>query len=291
MALELNDYNSKYTPTWCPGCGNFGIHVALKKALMELNVHPSETFISFDIGCNGNGADTVGTYAFKTLHGRSIPVAIGAHLANRKFTVIADIGDGGCYHEGLDHIVNAIKSNYDITILIHNNMNFALTTGQATVTTPVGKKMYALPKGKPERDLDTNAFLMSLKPTFFAKGYSGDLPLLTEIIKKAIQHKGCSIVDISQLCPTYNKECNPEWFNNNIIKIDSLENYSNKSIDDANDLVKEMSKTKKIYTGIIYMNDSVPTFYDNLDSRKGIISEISEEVKEYNIKDLLKYCN
>ncbi len=115
--------------------------------------------------------------------------------------------------------------------------------------------------------------------------------MLTEIIKKAIQHKGCSIVDISQLCPTYNKECNPEWFNNNIIKIDSLKNYSNKSIDDANDLVKDMAKTKKIYTGIIYMNDSVPTFYDNLDSRKGIISEISEEVKEYNIKDLLKYCN
>ncbi len=95
----------------------------------------------------------------KTLHGRSIPAVIGAYLANRKFTVIADIGDGGCYHEGLDQLVNAIKSNYDITILIHNNMNFVLTTGQATVTiTPVGKRMYALPNGKPERDLDTSAF-------------------------------------------------------------------------------------------------------------------------------------
>lgn len=291
MALELKDYNSKYQPTWCPGCGNFGIHISLKKALMELNIHPSETFIAFDIGCNGNGADTVGTYAFKSLHGRSIAVATGAHLANRKFTVIADIGDGGCFHEGLDHIVNAIKSNYDITVLLHNNMNFALTTGQATVTTPQGKKMYGLPQGKPERDIDINAFLMSLKPTFFARTYSGDAIQMTDLMKKAIKHKGCSIIEISQLCPTYNKECNPEWFKNNIIPLDTLPKYSSKSIADAKNIVDEMAKTKKIYTGIIYVDDSVPTFYDNLESRKGIISEISEEVKEYNIKDLIKYCN
>ena len=291
MALDIKDYNSPYQPTWCPGCGNFGIHTALKKALIELNISPTETFITFDIGCNGNGADTVGTYAFKSLHGRSIAVAIGAHIANRKFTTIATIGDGGCFHEGLDHIVNAIKSNYDITILIHNNQNFALTTGQATVTTPQGKKMYALPEGKPERDIDINTFLMSLKPSFFAKGYSGDLVQLTDIIKKAIKHKGCSVIDISQLCPTYNRECTPEWFNENIIKLDTLEKYSSSSIEDAKNIIEEMSKTKKIYTGIIYANDSIPTFYNRLESRKGILSELSEEVKEYNIKELLKYCN
>lgn len=291
MALELKDYNSTTLPTWCPGCGNFAIHTALKKALIELNIEPSEALISFDIGCNGNGADTVGTYAFKGLHGRSIAVASGVHLANRKFTVIADIGDGGCFHEGLDHLVNAIKSNYDITILIHNNQNFALTTGQATVTTPKGKKMYAQPHGSPERNLDVDSFILNLHPTFFAKAYSGDPLQLTEIIKKGIQHKGCSVINISQSCPTYNKEMTPQWFKENIIKLDTLPEYSSNSMEAAKELLETANKTKKIYTGIIFQDTTIPTFYDNLHSRKGIISELAEEVKEYNIKELLKYTN
>lgn len=291
MALELKDYNSNMLPVWCPGCGNFAIHTSLKRALMELNIEPSETFISFDIGCNGNGADTLGTYVYKGLHGRSIALATGAHLANRKFTVIADIGDGGCFHEGLDHLVNAIKSNYDITILIHNNESFALTTGQATVTTKKGKKMYAQPNGAPERNLDIDRFILNLHPAFFAKGYSGDPIQLSEIIKQAIKHKGCSVINIAQLCPTYNREMTPQWFNENIIKVDTISEYSNQSIKDAEELLDTANKTKKIYTGIIYKDNTVPTFYDNLQSRKGILSELSEEVKEYNIKGLLKYTN
>lgn len=291
MGLELKDYNSNMLPVWCPGCGNFAIHTSLKRALMELNIEPSETFISFDIGCNGNGADTLGTYVYKGLHGRSIALATGAHLANRKFTVIADIGDGGCFHEGLDHLINAIKSNYDITILIHNNESFALTTGQATVTTKKGKKMYAQPNGAPERNLDIDSFILNLHPTFFAKGYSGDPIQLSEIIKQAIVHKGCSVINISQLCPTYNREMTPQWFSENIVKLDTISKYSNQSIKDAQELLNTANKTKKIYTGIIYKDNTIPTFYDNLQSRKGMSSELSEEVKEYNIKGLLKYTN
>ncbi len=286
--MDIESYSSKNMPTWCPGCGNFAIHTSLKKALMELNVPPSQVMISFDIGCNGNGADTVSTYAFKGLHGRSIALASGAHLANRKFTVVADIGDGGCYHEGLDHLVNAIKSNYDITILIHNNNNFALTTGQATVTTTEKKEMYGLPQGKPERNIDIDGLIISLEPTFFAKAYSGDPIQLKDIIKEGISHKGCSVIDISQLCPTYNKEMTPDWFKEHIIKLDTITDYNFKSLEFAQNIVKKMSETKKIYTGIIYQNDSIPTFYDNLESRKGITSELSDEVKEYNITGLLE---
>lgn len=284
-------YSTNKQPTWCPGCGNFAIHVSLKKALMELNISPSQAFISFDIGCNGNGADTVNTYAFKGLHGRAIALATGAHIANRKYTVIADIGDGACFHEGIDHLINAIKSNYDMTILIHDNQNFALTTGQATVTTKQGKKMYALPEGKPERDIDINQLILSLQPTFFAKAYSGDPQQLTEIIKKGIEHKGCSVIQISQTCPTYNKECTPQWFNEHIIKLETLTEYNNTSIEDAQKLAKEMTQTGKIYIGIIHQNRNVPTFYDRLESRKDIQSELVDEVKEYDITQLLKYCN
>ena len=100
--IDITRYNNNVVPTWCPGCGNFGIHMAIKKALSELDISPKDAFISFDIGCNGNGADKININGYKGLHGRSIPLAVGVKLANRKLTVIADIGDGGVLHEG-DH--------------------------------------------------------------------------------------------------------------------------------------------------------------------------------------------
>jgi len=277
MALELKDYNSTTLPTWCPGCGNFAIHTALKKALIELNIEPSEALISFDIGCNGNGADTVGTYAFKGLHGRSIAVASGVHLANRKFTVIADIGDGGCFHEGLDHLVNAIKSNYDITILIHNNQNFALTTGQATATTQKEKPVLGYPQGKPENSINIGKLCLSLDASFFARGYSADPQQLTEILKEGIKHKGCSVIEILQICPTYNPQSSPKWYNERIKKIETTEN-----IQKARELVEITDSS--ISTGVIYKNSKIKTFYDSLPNRKDKKTELVDEVKEYNIK-------
>ena len=285
MSANITDYNSKNLPTWCPGCGNFAVHTALKKALSDLNISPSEAFMSFDIGCNGNGADKINIYAFKGLHGRSIPLAIGAHLANRKFTVIADIGDGGCFHEGLDHLIHAIRSNYNITILIHNNENFALTTGQATVTTKKNKPMYGLPFGRIERDLNISEFILNLKPTFFAKAYSQDPLQLSEILKKGINHNGCSVIEIMQLCPTYNKEFTHEWATKNIKKIDSIEGYNNNSLESAREILKD---TTKVYTGVVYEETETKSFYDSLENRKNMTTELVDEVKKYDIKKLLE---
>ncbi|MHC1716783.1 MAG: thiamine pyrophosphate-dependent enzyme [Candidatus Dojkabacteria bacterium] len=288
MEINIEKYNSKYTPTWCPGCGNFGIHMSLKKALSELGISETKTFISFDIGCNGNGADMINTYAFKGLHGRSIPLAVGAHLANRSFTVIADIGDGGCFHEGLDHLVHAIRSNYDITILIHNNQNFALTTGQATVSTKQGKPTYGFPFGKPERDLNITQFILSLSPTYYAKGYSGNPGQLTTLIKEAIKHKGCSVVEIAQLCPTYNKEVTHEWFMENSIDLTTIKEYDKSSLSAVREFFNK-ADNDKIYTGILCHQKDIKTYYERLECRKNFKTELVEEVKPYNIKNLLKY--
>lgn len=285
MAVNIKDYNSTNIPTWCAGCGNFSIHTSLKKALSELEISPSETFMTFDIGCNGNGADKINLYGFKGLHGRSIPLAIGAHLANRRFTVIADIGDGGCFHEGLDHLVHAVLSNYNITILIHNNENFALTTGQATITTKDEKPMYGLPQGRPEKKLNISEFILNLKPSFFAKGYTGDPIQLSEIMKKSIENKGCSIIEIMQLCPKYNKEFTPEWGKQNIKKVESIEKYNETAIDDARAILTNSST----YTGIIYKNENLETFYNRLPSRKDSLDELVDEVKTHDINNLLRY--
>jgi len=174
MSITIDSYNTDVKNTWCPGCGNFNIHLALKKALAELKKDPSEVVITFDIGCNGNGGDKIKAFNIKGLHGRALPLAFGAHLANREMTTIATIGDGGCLHEGIDHLIHGIRSNYNITVLIHNNQNFALTTGQITSTTIKGKRMYGFPHGKTEGDINIGELVLSLNPSFYARGYSGD---------------------------------------------------------------------------------------------------------------------
>ena len=282
----MTNINTNVIPTWCPGCGNFAIHASLKKALSEMDISPSELFMSFDIGCNGNGADMINTYAFKGLHGRSIPLAVGAHLANRRMTTIADIGDGGCFHEGLDHLVHAVRSNYNITILIHNNANFALTTGQATVSTPKGKPMYGQPVGMPERNINIPEFILNLDPSFYARAYSGNLLQMGEIFKAAIGNKGCSVVEVLQLCPTYNRDFTPEWAKENIKEIKEAENYNTNSLESARGV---LTNNSPLYTGIIYQNKNLPTFYDSLESRKDSMTELVDEVKTHDIKKLLKY--
>ena len=284
MTVPLTEYNTNTKPTWCPGCGNYIINTAIKKTLSELDIKPSQAFISFDIGCNGNGADKIKVNAFKGLHGRAIALAIGSHLANRKMTVITDIGDGGALHEGIEHLIHAIRSNYDITILIHNNENFALTTGQATATTPEGKPMYGLPQGRPEREMYISDLVLSQRATFFARAYSGDLQQMVEIFKSAINHKGCSIVEILQSCPTYNREATPQWFAQRIQKL----NQPAQSIEEA---LKISKIPKKINTGIIYQDESIPVFYNRLENRKDSTTELVDEVQNYDISNLLKHLD
>ncbi|KKP66133.1 MAG: 2-oxoglutarate ferredoxin oxidoreductase, beta subunit [candidate division WS6 bacterium GW2011_GWE1_34_7] len=279
MKIDISDYNTIIKNTWCPGCGNFNIHIALKKALVDLKKHPSEVVFSFDIGCNGNGGDKIEGFRVKGLHGRAIPFAIGAHLANKEMTVIADIGDGGCLHEGIDHLIHAIRSNYNVTVLIHNNQNFALTTGQITSTTQSGKKMYAFPDGKTEGDINIGELVLALNPSFYAKGYSADAIQLTEIIKEGIKHKGFSVIEIVQICPTYNRENSSEVLSSRIRKVQSTNN-----IDIARKYVLD---TKHIYTGVIYQNKEIKDYYSNLKNRKGKETELVEEVKNYGISNIL----
>lgn len=279
MKTSLTDYNTDIKNTWCPGCGNFNIHLALKQALVDLDKHPSEVVISFDIGCNGNGGDKIEGFRVKGLHGRAIPFAVGCHLANRRMCVIADIGDGGCLHEGIDHLIHAIRSNYDITLLIHNNENFALTTGQITSTTKKGKQMYAFPFGKTEGDINIGELVLSLNPSFYAKGFSGDPIQLTQIIKEGIKHKGFSVIEIIQLCPTYNPENSLDFLKERIAKVEKT--------DDLNLARKRVTNKDKIYTGIIYRNSKLKDYYSNLVSRNDIKTELVDEVKNYNVSNIL----
>src|SRR5476649_2057341 len=125
-------------PTWCPGCGDFGIWTALKDALAKLNIAPDEGVCVYGVGCHGNMYDWLKIYGFIGLHGRTLPVAQAIKLVNHKLPVIVISGDGDGLGEGGNHFLHAAKRNPDLTVILHNNELYSLTTGQASPTAKQG---------------------------------------------------------------------------------------------------------------------------------------------------------
>jgi 2-oxoglutarate ferredoxin oxidoreductase subunit beta len=280
LPLSPAEYHSENLCTWCDGCGNYGIWTALKYALVELGLHPWQVLLCYDVGCHGNGSDKVEGYRFHGLHGRVIPFAAGAKLANTRMPVIAFGGDGATFSEGIGHLVHAVRSNYPITFVLHNNENFALTTGQASALTSQGHAMNSSPNGMPERTLSTMDFVFSLKPTFVARGVSGDIRLMTRILKAAIRHRGFAFVDILQACPTYNHVATHEVL---------LDRYfdANAQGHDVSNLAEARgiatSVEDRIACGVLYQRADIPDFYARLTPRAGVETTCVEEVRKYDV--------
>lgn len=278
--LKLKEYHSSNLCTWCDGCGNYGILTAVKRALVELNIAPHQVLICFDVGCHGNMSDKLVGYRFHGLHGRVISLAAGAALANPDVPVIAFGGDGACFSEGVGHLVHAVRSNYNMTFILHNNANYGLTTGQASALTPHGEKMNTAPLGTVEDPLNSMDFVFSLRPTFVARGTSGNIRQLTDIIKEGIKHRGFSYVDVLQACPTYNKFATHEYL---------LEKcYEAEASDFETARKTAVDTSEKIATGILYQDKTRPTFIDQLEARKGIDTRLVDEVKEFDVSAFLK---
>jgi len=192
--------------TWCPGCGNFSIQFALKALLQELEKQGTsldDVVLVTGIGCHAKMADYLNINSFYSIHGRVLPVATGIKLANPDLTVIGCAGDGDAYAEGLDHLIFAAKRNLDITLFIHNNRVYGLTTGQYTPTSPLGYKGRSTPGGTAEYPLNPMELMFASGATFIARGYTRNQPLLKKTMVEAVRHRGFSFVDILQICATY----------------------------------------------------------------------------------------
>ncbi|MEA3344223.1 MAG: thiamine pyrophosphate-dependent enzyme [Patescibacteria group bacterium] len=201
MKLDTNCKN-----TWCPGCGDFGILNAFKKAVLELEkkgVKRDKIAIVSGIGCSSKIVDYLNLNSFCSLHGRPIASAQGIKLGNPELKVIVFMGDGGCYNEGIAHLIHAAKRNTDITVLVHNNRNFALTTGQFTATSPKGFKGASAPQGSIEEPFNPLRLMMASKASFIARGYSAKEDHLKDLIIKGVEHNGFSFIDILQPCITF----------------------------------------------------------------------------------------
>lgn len=281
----MKDYHSENQCTWCDGCGDYGIWTAIKKALVELEIPPHEALLCYDVGCHGNMSDKIGGYRFHGLHGRVIPFAAGAKMANPKLPVLAFGGDGASFSEGVGHLVHGIRSHYPITFVLHNNGNYGLTTGQASALTPQGQPMNSAPNGIPEMTINSMDFVFSLEPTFVARGFSGDIDQLAGILKEAIRHRGFAFVDVLQACPTYNKFATHTMLMEKVYKVED-EGHDPTDLKKAREIAIDTSE--RISTGILYRNENVPNFIERLVPRQNVKTAPVEEVKVQDVSELMK---
>lgn len=248
-----------YFPTWCPGCGNFGIWAALKTAFTNMGFTPETLAVIFGIGCSGNMNDFLWADSFHALHGRAIPNAVGVKIANHKLPVVAIVGDGDCYGEGGNHLIHAARGNHDITVIVHDNRVYGLTTGQVAPTAHKGFKAKSTPSGIIEVPINPIALAVTQGATFVAQGFSGDINHLVGLIEQGIKHKGFSLVNIFQPCVTFNPETTYAWYREKIYKLGEDYDRSNK----INAISKAIEEEVKIPIGIIY-EEQRPAYTDSL---------------------------
>ncbi len=210
--------------SWCPGCGNFQILSALKEALSELGLLPRDVVLVSGIGQAAKTPHFMKGHIIQGLHGRALPVATGVKAANPTMTVLAIGGDGDMYGEGGNHLIHAIRRNPNLANLVHNNMVYGLTKGQASPTSPVGLKTPVQVEGVFSEPLNPLALALSQGASFVARTFSGYPDLTREIIKAAILHKGYSLVDIFQPCVSFNKVNTYKWFKENTVILEENPN-------------------------------------------------------------------
>ena len=262
----LQDF-SGYNPTWCPGCGDWGIGIAIKQALIQMGLSPSSVAAVFGIGCSGNMNDFLNAYAIHSLHGRAIPNAIGITIANSSLISLAIVGDGDCYGEGGNHLVHACRGNHNITVIIHDNGVYGLTTGQVAPTAQKGFKSKSTPTGTLERPINPLALTLTSGATFVAQSFAGDVLHVISMIKAGIAHKGFSIINILQPCVTFNKINTYQYYLQRSYKLDA--NYQKEDFKIAVQKSLEMSE-EKFPLGILYQIEK-PTFTDQLPQLKDTI--------------------
>ncbi|MFN3910284.1 MAG: 2-oxoacid:ferredoxin oxidoreductase subunit beta [Candidatus Anstonellaceae archaeon] len=258
---ELNEPN--HTITWCPGCGNFSILAALKKAVVDCNLEPHNTVIVSGIGCGGKIPHFIKTYGFESLHGRALAAASGIKLANHTLNVIVVGGDGDGYGIGTNHFVHACRRNYNITYLVQNNQIYGLTTGQASPTSQKGMKTKSTPFGVIEPPINPIALALASGATFIARGFSGDLPHLANLISEGIKHKGFAFIDIFQPCVIWNEINTYDFFRKNCYKLEETDYKP----DNKYEAFKKAFESEKLPIGIFY-KEIRQTYEDELEELK-----------------------
>jgi 2-oxoglutarate ferredoxin oxidoreductase subunit beta len=216
MAATVKDYAGTVKPTWCPGCGDYGILAAVKQGLVQAGLAPHQVLVVSGIGCGSKLPDYARVNGFMTLHGRPVAVATGAKLANHGLKVITVHGDGDSMGLGMGHFIHTARRNLDIVDLIQNNQIYGLTKGQYSPTSDPGFVTKTSPDGSFEKAANPVALALAAGGTFIARGFAGDTKGLALLIAQALEHTGYALVDILQPCVTFNRKNTYDWYRERI---------------------------------------------------------------------------
>lgn len=256
--VKMADY-AGMTTAWCPGCGNFGILTALKRALVELEMEPHRVLMVSGIGQAGKLPHYTRGNVLNVLHGRTLPTAAGAKIANPELIVIAVGGDGDGYGEGGNHFIHSVRRNHDITYLVHDNQVYGLTKGQASPTSDLGFVTKTTPQGA-TTPMNPMALAVAMDGSFVARGFAGDVEHLSGLIKVAIQHKGFALIDVLQPCVVFNHKNTYAWYRERVYR---LEESGYNPDDRLAAFEKALEWGERIPIGVIYKQERV-TFEEQL---------------------------
>ncbi len=257
--MEANLFDmGKIDVAWCPGCGNFPILRTLKEAVAELGIEPTQLVMVSGIGQAAKIPHYLRAHVFNGLHGRALPPASAIKAANPGLTVIAESGDGDMYGEGGNHFIHCIRRNPDITNIVHDNMVYGLTKGQASPTSRLGFKTPVQVRGVCLEPFNPIAVAIALNASFVARANAQDREQTKELMKKAIAHKGYALLDILQPCVTFNKLNTYQWFKDHTYDLDDSHDPHDRAA-----AFRKATEADKLPLGVFYISPDKPTFEEN----------------------------
>ena len=282
----FKDFRNNVKPNWCPGCGDFSVQAAIQKAAANVGLEPEEVALITGIGCSGRLSGYINAYGVHAIHGRALPLAQGVKMANKDLTVIASGGDGDGYAIGMGHTIHALRRNMNMTYMVMDNQIYGLTKGQTSPSSAVGFVTKSTPKGNIEKNVAPLELALSSGATFVAQGFSSDIKALTKLIEDAINHDGFSFVNVFSPCVTYNKINTYDWFKENLISIDDIENYdpTNKQL-----AIQTVLEHESLVKGIVYQDTETPSYESQIEEMEGeALAKKDIHISEETFNDLTK---
>ncbi len=259
--LDAKMFDATTEITWCAGCGDFAILRALKLALADLGIEPYQALVVSGIGCGSKLPDYMNANAYLTNHGRPVPVATAAKLANPDLHVIVTSGDGDSYGIGGNHFVQSCRRNPNITQIVENNQIYGLTKGQYSPTSDKGFITTTSPDGSIERAFNPMAVAIAAGATFVSRAFAGEPKHLAGVIAKGIQHRGYALIDVLQPCVTFNRVNTYDWYRQRVYHLED-EDYDPSDREAAWKKAHEWEE--RIPLGVLYRAEGLPTYEDQV---------------------------
>ena len=281
LEIAPKDYKSRLKPIWCPGCGDYGVLNALQQAFARLRIPKHKIAVISGIGCSSRIPGYLATYGFNSLHGRAVPIATGVKLANPDNTVVVCGGDGDMFSIGGGHLPHAIRKNIDMTVLVMDNQIYGLTKGQMSPTTPLESFTSTTRYGSYDPPVNMVKYILAYGAGFVARGFSGDVKLLTSLIIQGIEHRGFSFIQVLSPCVTYRGRK----------EYDAIREIS-ENLPDGYDITDYRAATEisnnveRLYMGLIYKNDNLVSYSDRIlkmreIAKKGGVKPVDELIDMY----------